>query len=126
MSLDGSAITAADEDGDDQRGRLLGAAYMDERARIHVHEVVVVEGDHVHRVRYAYYLVVDDEEIGGYERDPNHDPPEHRHCGEHVPGGEPWHSVSCKEAAHEAWEWLSQHPPWPDESDGDGYGVADR
>ena len=43
-----------------------------------LHEVVVVEGENVHREKYAYYLVVDDEEIGGYERDPLHDPPEHR------------------------------------------------
>lgn len=56
MSLDGSDITAADEDGNDQRGRLLGAAYMDERAYVHVHEVVVVEDEHVHREKYAYYL----------------------------------------------------------------------
>jgi hypothetical protein len=36
----------------------------------------------------------DDEEIGGYERDPTHSVAEHRHCGEHEPGGTPWHAVS--------------------------------
>jgi hypothetical protein len=93
LSLDGSDIRAAEEaGGGGQRGRLLGAAYMSEIAYIAVHELVVVEGEHVHRLEYAYYLVVDDEEIGGYERDPRHDPAEHRHCshahGGHRPGGE--------------------------------------
>lgn len=110
MSLDGSDISVADEAGNDQRGRLLGAAYMDERTYIQVHEIVVVEGENVHREKYAYYLVVDDEEIGGYERDRNHDPAEHRHCGEHEPGGTPHHAVSFKEAVREAWDWLSEHP----------------
>lgn len=107
MSLDGSDIVAAAEAGNDPRGRLLGAAYMDDNAYIQVHEIVVVEGEHVHREKYAYYLVVDDQEIGGYERDPMHRVPEHRHCGEHQPGGAPHRAVSFKEAAAEAWDWLS-------------------
>jgi hypothetical protein len=119
MSLDGSDISVADEAGNDQRGRLLGAAHLDEHASIHVHEVVVVEGENVHRVKYAYYLVVDDEEIGGYERDPTHPVAEHRHCGEHEPGGRPWQTVSFKEAASDAWEWLSEHPPMPEDDSGE-------
>jgi hypothetical protein len=70
---------------------------------------VVVEGEHVRREKYAYYLVVDDEEIGGYERDPMHPVPEHRHCGEHQPGGEPHPAISFKVAVAEAWDWLSTH-----------------
>jgi hypothetical protein len=111
MSLDGSDISVADEAGNDQRGRLLGAAHMDEHASIQVHEIVVVQGESVHREKYAYYLVVDEEEIGGYERDPIHAVAEHRHCGEHEPGGTPWGAISFKDAVAEAWKWLSVHPP---------------
>lgn len=111
MSLDGSDISVADEAGNDKRGRLLGAAHMDEGAYIQVHEIVVVQGESVHREKYAYYLVVDDEEIGGYERDPFHDPAEHLHCGEHEPGGRPHPAVSFKEAVRKAWDWRSLHPP---------------
>lgn len=113
MSLHGMDITAAAEKGDDQRGRLLGAAYLDADAYIQVHENVVIEGEIVHREKYAYYLVADDEEIGGYERDPHHDPAEHFHCGEHEPGGTPHPAVSFKEAVRKAWAWRSLHPPDP-------------
>ena len=113
MSLDGSSIRAAAEEGNDQRGRLLGAAYMDERSYIAVHEIVAIEGEHVHREKYAYFLIVDGDEVGGYERDPIHTPAEHRHCGEHEPGGTPYHTVSFKQAVSDAWDWVSAHPPWP-------------
>jgi hypothetical protein len=85
--------------------------------------VIALDGDDlVHREKYAYYLVVDDQEIGGYERDPFHDPPEHRHCGVHEPGGEPWPSVAFKDAVEDAWDWLSKNPPWPPESGENGAG----
>jgi hypothetical protein len=113
MSLFGMDIRAAAEDGDDQRGRLLGAAYLDETAYIEVHEIVVIQGENVRREKYAYYLVAEDEEIGGYERDPYHDPAEHYHCGEHEPGGIPHPTVSFKEAVRKAWDWRSEHPPEP-------------
>jgi hypothetical protein len=112
-SLDGSDISVADEAGNDQRGRLLGAAHMDEHAFLHVHEVVVIEDGTPHRIKYAYYLVVDGHEIGGYERDPTHDPAEHFHCGEHEPGGVPHPAVSFKEAADHAWKWWSEHLRFP-------------
>lgn len=54
LSLDGSAIRAAEEAGSDgQRGRLLGAAYMTNEAYIEVHEVVVIEDEHLHREAVA-------------------------------------------------------------------------
>jgi hypothetical protein len=53
-SLDGSDISAADEAGNDQRGRLIGAAYLDDHTRLHVHEAVVIEDGTPHRVKYAY------------------------------------------------------------------------
>ena len=113
LSLDRSDITAADEEGNDQRGRLLGAAYLDEHAALHVHEVVVIEDGTPHRIKYAYYLAVDGEEIGGYEREPNHDPAEHLHCGEHIPRGVAHPTVSFKEAAESAWHWWSENPRVP-------------
>jgi len=114
LSLEGSNISAAEEEGNDQRGRLLGAAYLDEHAVLHAHEVVVIEDDTPHRIKYACYLVVDGDEIGGYERDPIHEPAaEHFHCGEHVPGGVPHPTVSFKEAAEHAWRWWSDNPRVP-------------
>lgn len=88
---------------------------MDDRASIQVHEIVEVQGESVHREKYAYFLVVDDEEIGGYERDPNHTPAEHRHCGQHQPGGKPYSAVSFKDAVRDAWDWLARHPYDPAE-----------
>jgi hypothetical protein len=32
-------------------------------------------------LRYSYYLVIDGAEVWGYERDPGHNPPLHRHEG---------------------------------------------
>jgi hypothetical protein len=45
---------------------------------------VVVVDEHVHREEYAYYLIIDGDEICGYERDLSHDPPVHRHTEGHA------------------------------------------
>lgn len=104
-------VTVAEERGaDPPRAKLLGRAYLTGEAFVEMYEVLELHPDHVHRVKYAYYLFLGEEEIGGYERDPIHDPiAEHRHCGDHVSGGEPAPAVSFKEAVRIAWEWLSEH-----------------
>jgi hypothetical protein len=111
LSLDDSGIVVAEEEGDPRRGRLLGVVHMNDFAFIKVHEIVVIEGEHIHREKYAYYLVVDGNEIGGYERDATHAHAEHRHCSIHGHGpGVPCGPISFKDAVREAWEWLSAHP----------------
>lgn len=75
--------------------------------QLHLSELVVVEGNHVHREEYAYYCTSEGEELWGYERDPTHDPAVHRHTGlGHK--REPWEPVSFREAAELAWEEVSK------------------
>jgi len=61
---------AAEAGTDGQRGRLLGHVHLAEDAYVQIHETVVVEGDNIHREKYAYLLSIAGDEIGGYERDP--------------------------------------------------------
>lgn len=95
--------------------QLIGRAELNERAFVKMQETVELHQGHVHRIRYAYYLSFDGEEIGGYERSLVHG--EHFHCTHrhrgHLPGGEPAGPVSFKEAVNAAWDWLSDHgyPP---------------
>jgi hypothetical protein len=89
-----------------QRGRIFGNLFLTDWAFLTVSELVIVEDDHVHRLEYAYFLIVDGEEVWGYERDPSHDPPVHRHSGpDHVrDDAEP---VAFKDVVEEAWEVVS-------------------
>jgi hypothetical protein len=90
-----------------KRGRVLGHAYLAEDAYLEIHEVVVVQDSHVHREEYGYFLVIEGVEIWGYERDPTHDPPVHRHTFGHSEriDSDP---VSFKEVAALAWQELSR------------------
>ena len=79
---------AAEAGSGDQQGRIFGNLFLENDAFLAVHEVVVVDGNHVHRLEYSYFLVMDGREVWGYERDPTHDPPVHRHTGpDHVREG---------------------------------------
>ena len=72
----------ADEEGSDgRRGRIFGPLILQEDAFLQIHELVEVQNDHVHRLEYGYFLVIEGVEIWGGERDPTHDPPVHRHRG---------------------------------------------
>ncbi len=103
-------LTVADEAGSKgQRGRLLGRVTLSDRAVISVHEVVTVRGAGIHREKYAYFLSIDGREIGGYERDPSHVPPEHRHCSEDAPHKRsPAPAISFKAAMDEAWKYVAE------------------
>jgi hypothetical protein len=109
LSVHAPDITAAEEEGSDgQRGRLIGRAWLNDEAFIEIHEVVRVRDKSVTRVKYAYYLCINGEEVGGYERDPTHDPSEHKHCSEdveHETTSAP--AVSFKQAMDEAWDYIS-------------------
>jgi uncharacterized protein DUF6516 len=91
---------------DGQGGLVDGLLHLDEDAFIHVFERVELRGGRPHRIRYSYYLIVDAAERRGYDRDPTHDPPEHRHGEVHEM--EPWQTVSFDEAAEDFWDILSQ------------------
>ena len=89
------------------RGRIFGRFALSERAYLSVHEVVVVENDHIHREEYGYFLVIDGGEVWGFERDPTHDPPEHGHGEEHtrVPAARGTFKQVVDLAWHKASEW---------------------
>ncbi len=103
----------AEEDGNDQRGRVFCTlafdGYDEEAVYFQMHEVVIVRGSGITRPRYAYFLVIDGMEIGGYERHSSHSPPVHRHCSGKIPHERsPSKAVSFKEAAAEAWKYVSE------------------
>jgi hypothetical protein len=79
------ADTVAEEAGSDgMRGRVFGRFWLTDEppAFLAVSEVVVVTtAETVHREEYAYFLVINGEEVAGWERDLSHDPPVHRHIG---------------------------------------------
>lgn len=107
MSVDGSGVGFYEEEGSDgQAGRMVGDVYFNEAVYLAIHERVVVEGNSIHRTEYAYFLVMDGTEYWGYERDPTHDPPVHRHTFGHEErlDADP---VSFKEACGMAWTEVS-------------------
>lgn len=74
-----------------------------------VHEEVMVRGSGITRPRYAYFLVIEGHEVGGYERHASHDPPVHRHCsGRKHHERAPARAISFKTAANEAWQYVAQ------------------
>jgi hypothetical protein len=110
--VDGISPYAEEED-NDQRGMIFGTLAFDgydpDTVYLNMHEVVVVRGSGIHRLRYAYFLVIGGEEIGGYERHASHEPPVHRHCSGRQPHERsPSRAVSFKDAAREAWRYVSE------------------
>lgn len=108
---EGTHLFAAEE-GDETRGKMLGPVFFSgfpESVFLRVYEIIRVTGSGIHRPRYAYFLVIDGNEIGGYERHATHRPPVHRHCsGQKHHQRSPSRAISFKEAAREAWQYVSQ------------------
>jgi hypothetical protein len=103
----------AEEEDNDQRGMIFCSlafnGYDPDSVYLSVHEVIAVRGSGITRLRYAYFLIIDGDEIGGYERHASHDPPVHRHCSGRKPHERsPSKAVSFKEAAREAWKYVSE------------------
>lgn len=95
---------------DDLRGRIFGHFVLTENAYLQVHELVEVVGNHVHRMEYGYFLIIDGFEVWGYERDPNHAHEgllDHRHTEDHADriACEP---ISFKEAVEKAWDEITE------------------
>jgi hypothetical protein len=102
-----NAMFAEEEGSNGRRGRVIAELMLTERSRLFVHEVVVVVGGRsIRREEYAYYLVVDDEEVWGYDRDPSHSPAVHGHVGAgHQRRNAP--RVTFKQAVGQAWTDIS-------------------
>jgi hypothetical protein len=96
----------------DQRGMVYGPVLFNgypNTVFLLIHEEIVVKGSGITRPRYAYFLVIDGCEIGGYERHASHDPPVHRHCsGRKHHERAPARAISFKAAAKEAWQYVAQ------------------
>ena len=90
-----------------QRGMMWARLGLTERAYLTMLETVVVRGTGIHRERYSYYLIFDEEEVWGYDRDPKHHPEEHMHEGT---SHDRKHSgpVVFKDIAEQAWERVSE------------------
>lgn len=99
-------MCAEQEGSGGQLGIFFGRLILSDRAFLQVFEFIEVEGSGIHRIAYSYYLVVDEAEVWGYDRAPDHDPPDHMHIG---PGHErfPSASVTFKDIAEKAWATLS-------------------
>jgi hypothetical protein len=100
-SFDGMFTEEAGSDG--RRGRIFGELELAANVRLSISETVVVGGNRIHRLEYAYYLIIEGVEVWGYERDLSHSPAEHRHVGPDHPTGEPWETVSFRQAVEFAW-----------------------
>jgi hypothetical protein len=99
---------AAEEAGSSPlRCRLLGRfTFPGTNAYLKVHEVFeFTTSNRIHRIKYAYFLVVDGHEVWGYERDPTHVPAEHFHDSSHAPTPHP--RISFKEACQRGWDYLT-------------------
>jgi hypothetical protein len=57
------AMCAEEAGSNGRRGRIYGGFRLNERAYLQVHEKIVMSGHRGHRSRYAYFLVVDGEEV---------------------------------------------------------------
>lgn len=96
----------------DRQGKVFGTVFFNgypETVYLAISEDVIVRGSGITRPRYAYFLVIDGSEIGGYERDPRHNPALHKHCsGRKEHERSPSHAMSFKDAAEEAWRYVSE------------------
>lgn len=103
----------AEEDGSaGQRGMAYGRLNLTEKGYLSMFEEVVVDGSGIHRERYSYYMIYDGEEKWGYDRDPDHDPPDHGHEGpnhDRVDTG----PVTFLQAVERAWETVTQEEQLP-------------
>jgi hypothetical protein len=89
-----------------RRGRIFGNLNLTDNAFLAVSELVIVAGSHIRRLEYGYFLVIDGEEIWGYERDPTHSPTVHRHIQGHR--REECRPVAFKMVVDLAWREISR------------------
>ncbi len=87
-----------------RRGRIMMRLNMTERAYLAVHELVEIRADYVHRLEYAYYLILDEQEYWARDFDSIHG--YHGHTIGHARVAAD--RISFKAAAEEAWEIVSR------------------
>jgi hypothetical protein len=97
-------IRALDVGSDGTRGRVIMALGLTERANLHISELVEVRSDYVHRLEYAYYLIIDEQEYCARDYDSIHGYHGHTIGHERVEADR----ISFKAAAEAAWEIVSK------------------
>jgi hypothetical protein len=89
---------------DGKRGRVMMTLGLTERAYLSVAELVEVQSDYVHRLEYAYYLIIDEQEYRAWDFDANHGYHGHSVGHKRIEADR----ISFKAAAEAAWEIVSQ------------------
>ena len=103
MSVDSRGLDfRAEEASNDQVGIMIGHVHFDDQTYLDVFERVEVRRNNIHRLEYAYFLIMTGVEYWGYERDPTHDPPVHRHTLGHEERVEA-QPISFKRACELGW-----------------------
>jgi hypothetical protein len=87
-----------------KRGRVVMVLGMTERAVLAISEVIEVKSDYVHRIEYAYYLIIDEQEFCARDLDAIHGYHGHTIGHKRVKAGR----ITFKAAAERAWELVSQ------------------
>jgi hypothetical protein len=101
------SLFAEEAGSEGMRGTIFGRLWLvPPNAYLAVYEKVECDSRRCERVEYAYFLVIDGDEVWGYEKDPTHEPPLHRHGDDHE--REPADEVSFAEVAKMAWEEVSR------------------
>jgi hypothetical protein len=94
----------------DTRGRIFGRFWLTDNAYVQINESVVVQGHHIHREEYGYFLIIDSDEVWGEERDLSHAPAVHKHTGpDHVRGDS--ESISFRAFVEQAWHLVYERTP---------------
>lgn len=86
------------------RGRVRLCLHMTERAYMKVSELIEVRAAYVHRLEYAYYLIIDSQEFWARDFDRIHGYHGHTIGHERVDACR----ITFKAAAEQAWEIVSQ------------------
>jgi len=98
---------------EEKRGRIILTLHMTERATMAVSESIHIDGEKgLHRVEYAYYLLIDGQEYWSRDLDPTHGYHGHTIGHKRVKAAR----ISFKKAAEEAWEIVSQEEELEDAS----------
>lgn len=98
---------------DEKRGRIILSLHMTERATMAVSESIQIDSENgLHRVEYAYYLLIDGQEYWARDLDPVHGYHGHTIGHERVEAGR----ISFKQAAEEAWAIVSKEEELEDTS----------
>jgi hypothetical protein len=101
------------EGSDGQRGRLRGRVGFTERTFLQVSEQIEIRDAVPVRLSYAYYLILDGEEVWAHENDPSHPVAIHQHDRDHNRLVD--EERTLREVIAKAWDTASDEDFWAGE-----------